>query len=81
MPQLPPENVERWTAKRKAAVIIAVQKGAITVEEACRRYEISEEEFLAWQHVFAAYGLPGLRSTRLMEYRHPPRPPGRRPRR
>ena len=35
--------------------------GNITLEEACRRYRLSEEEFLAWQHAFEAYGLPGLR--------------------
>jgi len=48
MPEPPPENVKRWTPRRKAAVLAAVRSGAITVEEACRRYEISREEFLAW---------------------------------
>ena len=48
MPELPPANVKRWTPQRKAAVLAAVRSGAITVEEACRRYEISGEEFLAW---------------------------------
>jgi transposase-like protein len=77
MPQLPPPNVKRWTAKRKAAVVVAVQKRVITVEEACRRYEVSEEEFFAWQRAFETYGVPGLRSTRIMQYRRRPRPPSR----
>ena len=48
MPQLPPENVKRWTPQRKAAVLGAVRSGAISVEEACRRYEISGEELVTW---------------------------------
>jgi hypothetical protein len=57
--------------RRKAAVVVAVRAGVITVEEACRRYQLSEEEFLAWQHAFDAYGLPGLRTTRIKNYRNP----------
>jgi transposase-like protein len=69
MPRRPPENVKRWTARRKAAVLAAVRSGAILVEEACRRYEISEEEFLAWLRAFETHGLPGLRTTRIQQYR------------
>ena len=69
MPKLPPANVKRWTAQRKAAVLAAVRSGAITVEEACRRYEISGEEFLAWLRAFETYGAPGLRTTRIQQYR------------
>jgi len=52
----------------------------ITLEEACRRYELSEEEFLAWQRAFDTYGLRGLRTTRIQNYRHPysPQPVKRR---
>jgi len=56
-------------ARRKAAVVAAVRAGAITVEEACRRYQLSEEEFLAWQRAFEAHGLPGLNTTRIQYYR------------
>jgi transposase-like protein len=52
MPEPPPANVKRWTPQRKAAVLAEVRSGAITVEEACRRYEISGEEFLAWLRAF-----------------------------
>jgi transposase-like protein len=63
MPEPPPVNVKRWTPGRKAAVLAAVRSGAITVEEACRRYEISGEEFLAWLRAFETHGLPGLRHS------------------
>jgi transposase-like protein len=72
MAEPPPANVKRWTPQRKAAVLAAVRSGAITVEEACRRYEISGEEFLAWLRVFEAHGLPGLRATRTQQYRRRP---------
>jgi len=80
---LPPVTIRRWTIRRKAAVVNAVKAGEVTREEICRRYQISEEEFLSWQRAYENYGLPGLRSTRLQEYRRPasrgPRGP-RRPR-
>ena len=67
---LPPPNTRRWVVRRKAAVVAAVRAGVITVEEACRRYQLSEEEFLAWQRAFEAYGLPRLRTTRIKNYRN-----------
>jgi transposase-like protein len=60
---LPPPNTKRWVARRKAAVVEAVSSGIITLEEACRRYQISEEEFFAWQRAFETYGVNGLRAT------------------
>jgi hypothetical protein len=66
---LPPPNTQRWVLRRKAAVVAAVRAGVITLEEACRRYQLSEEEFLGWQRAFEAHGLPGLRTTRIQSYR------------
>ena len=65
MAELPSPDVKRWTLRRKAAVIAAVAVGVLTQEEACRRYQLSEEEFLSWQQAFKAHGLRGLNSTRL----------------
>ena len=81
MGELPPANTKRWVVRRKAAVVAAVQAGKITLEEACRRYELTEEEFRAWQRAYEAHGLPGLRATRLQQYRPPPPSRPRRPRR
>lgn len=67
--ELPPANVRRWTIRRKAAVVIAVASGELSQQEACRRYQLTEEEFVSWQRAFEAHGLPGLRSTRLQQYR------------
>jgi hypothetical protein len=70
--ELPPPNVGRWTIRRKAAVVTAVTNGVLTREQACQRYQLSEEEFVSWQQAFEAHGLPGLRSTRLQQYRGRP---------
>jgi hypothetical protein len=60
--------------RRKAAVVAAVRSGAITIEEACRVYQLSEEELLSWEHAFQIHGLPGLRATRVQQYRRSRRP-------
>jgi hypothetical protein len=44
-----PPPIKRWTIRRKAAVVAAVHSGAITLEAACRRYELSIEEFRTWE--------------------------------
>ncbi|MGH7030947.1 MAG: DUF1153 domain-containing protein [Stellaceae bacterium] len=69
MAELPPADVKRWTIRRKAAVVTAVADGVLTREEACRRYQLSDEELASWQRAFEAHGLAGLRSTRLQQYR------------
>jgi transposase-like protein len=66
---LPPPGTKRWVARRKAAVVAAVSGGQITLEEACRRYQLSEEEFSSWQRAFERYGVHALRATRLQHYR------------
>jgi hypothetical protein len=63
MLQLPPPNTKRWVARRKATVVMAVSGGMISLEEACRRYQMSEEEFLTWQRAFEIYGVNGLHAT------------------
>lgn len=70
---LPPPNTKRWVVRRKAAVVAAVRTGLITLEDACRRYTLSVEEFLSWERAMEKHGLRGLRVTRLQEYRAPAR--------
>jgi len=66
---LPPPNTRRWVVRRKAAVGTAVRTGRITLEEALRRWHLTEEEYRSWERAFEQHGLPGLRSTRLQQYR------------
>jgi hypothetical protein len=66
---LPAADTRRWTARRKAAVVIAVRGGTLTPEEACTRWQLSREELAAWRAAFAVHGVHGLRTTRLQLYR------------
>ena len=66
---LPPPNTKRWVIRRKAEVVVAVRGGLLSLEDACRRYTLTVEEFLAWQRAIDRYGIPGLRVTRLQIYR------------
>lgn len=67
---LPPPNTKRWVVRRKAEVVTAVRAGLITLEEACRRYTLSVEEFASWQALVDQFGVRGLRATRIQEYRN-----------
>ena len=69
---LPPPDTKRWVTRRKAVIVNAVRTGVISLEEVCRRYELSVEEFLAWQRAIDTHGVPGLRVTRLQIYRDNP---------
>src|SRR5438552_6680604 len=71
---LPAPGTKRWVIRRKAEVVAAVRGGLISLEEACRRYTLSVEEFLSWQKAIDAFGLAGLRTTRLQDYRAGDRP-------
>ncbi len=66
---LPPTNTKRWVIRRKAEVVAAVRGGLLSIEEACERYRLTVDELLSWQRSIEKHGLPGLRATRLQEYR------------
>jgi hypothetical protein len=69
MPDLPRESERRWTVRRKAAVIAGVRGGWVPIEEACRLYGISVDEFVAWERDLEEFGVHGLRTTRYQIYR------------
>jgi len=66
---LPPPDTTRWVVRRKAEVVAAVKGGLLTMEEACARYSLSVEEYLSWQRSVERNGMPGLRVTRVQQYR------------
>jgi hypothetical protein len=71
VPDVPRASERRWTVRRKAAVINAVRGGWVPIEEVCRLYSLSVDEFLAWERDIDQYGIPGLRTTRYQIYRSP----------
>ena len=66
---LPAPGTNRWVIRRKAQVVAAVRGGLLSLEEACARYALTVEEFLAWQHSIDQHGFAGLRTTRIQQYR------------
>ena len=71
---LPPPETKRWVIRRKAEVVAAVRGGLISLEEACKRYTLTIEEFLSWQRLMESHGMRGLRATRIQDYRQSDKP-------
>ena len=67
---LPSPLTTRWVIRRKAEVVLAVHAGMLSLEDACRRYRLTVEEFLSWKTAIERHGLLALRSTQLQQYRH-----------
>lgn len=66
---LPTSNTRRWVSSRKAQVVLAVESGLLSLDEACSRYRLTVEEFLGWQRAIQTFGPAALRATRLKQYR------------
>jgi len=66
---LPPADTKRWVIRRKAEVVAAVRGGLLSLDDACKRYTLTVEEFLSWQRSIERHGLAGLRATRVQQYR------------
>ncbi len=66
---LPAASMKRWVIRRKAQVVTDVRKGVLSLEEACSRYMLTVDEFVAWERAIDEHGLAGLRTTRLQHYR------------
>lgn len=69
MDALPPTTTTRRVIRRKAEVVAAVNGGLLSIDQACKHYSISLEEFTSWQRAVDRSGMPGLRVTRLKQYR------------
>ncbi|HTT76046.1 MAG TPA: DUF1153 domain-containing protein, partial [Candidatus Binataceae bacterium] len=54
-----PEEGQRWTAKRRAALVISLLKGETTAAEAARRHGLKVAEVEAWRDRF----LPGAENA------------------
>jgi transposase-like protein len=64
LPQGPapePEKFERWTAQRKAAIILDVIKGKISMPEAARKYGFTQGEFREWADEYHRGGIDALK--------------------
>jgi hypothetical protein len=60
---LPPAGTRHWVPRYKAAVVAAVDDGVLGLEDARRRYLLSEEELDSWRDTIDRYGVVGLRMS------------------
>ena len=66
---LPRPATRRWVARRKAAVVAAVNGGMLSEDEAMQTWGLSEEELDSWRSAVSTHGVNALRTTALQRYR------------
>jgi hypothetical protein len=57
-----PEEVQRWTAKRRVSLVVSIQKGETSVQHAARKHRLTVAEIEDWQERFllAVNGNPNV---------------------
>ena len=55
--------IERWTARRKADLVLEIIKGQKTIVDAAREYDLKQSEIQKWMETFMEYGRQGLRAN------------------
>jgi transposase-like protein len=64
MPSELPDNVQRWTAKRRAAVVTMILKGETSSQEVARKYGLRVADVEEWRDRFLVGAENALRSRR-----------------
>jgi transposase-like protein len=57
-----PEDIQRWTAKRRAALVLAILRGETSVQEAARKHDLTVAEVEHWKETFLLAAENALRS-------------------
>jgi transposase-like protein len=57
-----PGDVQRWTAKRRVALVLSIVRGETSVAEAARKHGLTVAEVEEWQERFVAAAENALRS-------------------
>ena len=58
-----PDDIKRWTAPRRAALVVQLLRGETTVAHAVREYGLTPAEIQQWQHAFVDAGTKGLKTN------------------
>jgi len=56
-------KIERWTARRKADLVLELIKGQKTIVDAAREYDLKQSEVQSWIDRFMEYGRQALRAN------------------
>lgn len=57
-----PDEIKRWTAKRRTALVLELLRGETTVNEAARKHDLKPTDIEHWKETFLAAGENGLKS-------------------
>jgi len=57
-----PEDVQRWTAKRRAALVVSILRGETSAQEAARKHDLTVAEVEEWKDRFLLAAENALRS-------------------
>ena len=57
-----PDDVQRWTAKRRVALVLSIVRGETSVAEAARKHGLTVAEIEDWQERFVAGAENALRA-------------------
>src|SRR5680860_234419 len=57
-----PEEAQRWTAKRRSALIVSIIKGVTSVQEAARKHGLTVAEVENWREKFLSAPENALRT-------------------
>jgi len=57
-----PEDVQRWTSRRRAALVLSLLKGETSVQEAARKHGLTVAEIEDWKERFLLAAENALRS-------------------
>ena len=75
-----PNDIKRWTAKRRTALVLQIVRGETTVREAAREHGLKASDVQHWYDSFMSGGENSLRSRpreelELKEHQLPPLQP------
>lgn len=56
------EDVQRWTTKRKAALVLSIIKGETNIQQAARQHDITVAELEGWKERFLLAAENALRA-------------------
>ena len=57
-----PETIKRWTAKRRTSLVMSIEKGETSIQEAARKHGLKIAEIEEWRERFFAGAENALRS-------------------
>jgi transposase-like protein len=57
-----PEDIQRWTSKRRAALVLSILKGETSAQEAARKHGLTVAEIEDWKERFLLAAENALRS-------------------